>query len=162
MSGIIGKRIRKKFYLPTARHGVGRKKHKASLLLGSTPHGNPSTRSEIFSQIFQRNTKSGIGLTIGTEFLQNRSSPVEVNDFLLEIGYHVSISILGRGIIGKYKNLGQALKVAFPEIDWETEKFSRTGKKSIQGWYEGQYETKGGADNRQTSDNERQCHMLTH
>jgi hypothetical protein len=51
------------------------------------------------------------------------------------------------GVIFKFKNLGQALKSAFPEFDWELEKFSEKGKKSIQGWYEeggrGQTEDEG-------------------
>ncbi len=35
----------------------------------------------------------------------------------------------------KYRTLGQALKVAFPEIEWDEARFSQKGKKSIQGWY---------------------------
>jgi hypothetical protein len=44
--------------------------------------------------------------------------------------------IPGSSIIGKYRNLGKALKMAFPKIEWELDKFSLQGKKSIQGWYE--------------------------
>jgi hypothetical protein len=40
------------------------------------------------------------------------------------------------GVISKYKNLGHSLKLAFPELKWNLEKFSKKGKKSIQGWYE--------------------------
>jgi hypothetical protein len=35
----------------------------------------------------------------------------------------------------KYKNLGKALKVAFPEFDWKLGRFSEKGKKSVQRWY---------------------------
>jgi hypothetical protein len=37
----------------------------------------------------------------------------------------------------KYKNLGKSLQAAFPEIDWDLGRFSRKGKKSMQGWYGG-------------------------
>jgi hypothetical protein len=45
-------------------------------------------------------------------------------------------------MILKYKNLGKALKAAFPEIEWRMEKFSEKGKKSMQRWYEGKMEKK--------------------
>jgi hypothetical protein len=41
----------------------------------------------------------------------------------------------GNRIINKYKNLGRALQLAYPEIEWDFTKFSRKGKKSMQGWY---------------------------
>jgi hypothetical protein len=43
----------------------------------------------------------------------------------------------GRNIFDKFKNLGESLKIAFPEFEWNLERFSLRGKKSIQGWYGG-------------------------
>jgi hypothetical protein len=37
-----------------------------------------------------------------------------------------------------YKNLGTALKVAFPEFEWDLDRFGKRGKRSMQGWYEGE------------------------
>jgi hypothetical protein len=46
------------------------------------------------------------------------------------------VTSTGKRLLSKYGNLGSALSYAFPEIDWELDKFSQKGKKSIQGWYE--------------------------
>jgi hypothetical protein len=43
--------------------------------------------------------------------------------------------MIGIRIVKKYKSLGKALKMAFPEYNWDLERFSAKGKKSIQGWY---------------------------
>jgi hypothetical protein len=42
---------------------------------------------------------------------------------------------LGGRVIRKYRNLGKALKIAFPEVPWVLGKFSMKQKRSTQRWY---------------------------
>jgi hypothetical protein len=42
----------------------------------------------------------------------------------------------GVSIITKYRNLGNGLREVFPEFEWDLERFSVKGKKSMQKWYE--------------------------
>ena len=40
----------------------------------------------------------------------------------------------GAGLFDKFRNLGKALKFAYPEFDWNEKLFSFRGKKSAQRW----------------------------
>jgi hypothetical protein len=135
------KKIRKKYSTLNAnitrkigKKYSGPKNHETSpsLPLDDILPGNLRKNSLNFLKELRSCTIFELGPMIGTEFPGNRWNWLVV----------CASSILPRSftkkgvtIYNKYKNLGEALKLAYPQFDWNIEIFSAKGKRSVQGWY---------------------------
>jgi hypothetical protein len=65
-----------------------------------------------------------------------RISREQIRDFggVFEISVFLLDSYLGLNLYSKFGSLCNALQYAYPDIEWEPEKFSSRGKKSEQRW----------------------------